>query len=64
MTKSWKEQRHDHGSRPDPKIDCAGEDQQQFTRPIGCGGMNWIHLAQDMDKWWNLVNTVMNFKIP
>ena len=24
------------------------------------GGMEWIHLAQDLDKWWALVNAVMN----
>jgi hypothetical protein len=27
---------------------------------IGCGGMNWINLAQDRDKWTAVVNTVMN----
>jgi len=26
--------------------------------------MDWIHLAQDGDKWWALVNIVMNFHIP
>jgi hypothetical protein len=29
-------------------------------RELGCGGMDWIDLAQDMDKWRNLVNAVMN----
>jgi hypothetical protein len=24
----------------------------------------WIHLAQDRDKWWVLVNTAMNFQVP
>jgi hypothetical protein len=23
-------------------------------------GMEWIHLAQDGDRWWAVVNTVMN----
>jgi hypothetical protein len=23
--------------------------------------VEWIHLAQDRDQWWALVNTVMNF---
>ena len=31
---------------------------------VGCGGMDWIHLAQDIDRWWALVNTVMNLRVP
>jgi len=31
---------------------------------IGCGGVDWIHLAQDRDQWWALVNTVMNARVP
>jgi hypothetical protein len=27
-------------------------------REIGWGGVDWIHLAQDRDKWWAVVNTV------
>ena len=26
------------------------------------GGIDWIDLAQDRDKWWALVNTVMNLR--
>jgi hypothetical protein len=29
-------------------------------REIGWGGVEWIHLAQDRDWWWALVNAVMN----
>jgi len=29
---------------------------------MGCGGMDWIDLAQDRDRWWELVNTVMKFR--
>jgi hypothetical protein len=26
--------------------------------------VDWIHLVQDRDYWWALVNTVMNFRFP
>jgi len=26
--------------------------------------MDWIHLIQDRDQWRDLVNTVMNLRIP
>ena len=28
---------------------------------VGPGGMDWIDLAQDRDRWWVLLNAVMNF---
>ena len=31
---------------------------------VGCGGMEWIELAQDMDRWWALANAVMNLWVP
>jgi hypothetical protein len=34
------------------------------VREIGCGGMDWIDLAQDMDQWRAIVNTVMNLRVP
>jgi hypothetical protein len=27
---------------------------------VGCGGMDWMELAQDRDSWWTVVNTIMN----
>ena len=29
---------------------------------VGCGGMDWIQLAQDKDNWWALVNDVINIR--
>jgi hypothetical protein len=31
---------------------------------MGCGGLNWIELAQDRDRWWALVDAVMNLQVP
>jgi hypothetical protein len=33
-------------------------------RDIGWGGMDWIHLAQDMDQWRGLINMVVNLRVP
>jgi hypothetical protein len=30
---------------------------------VGCGGMDWIGLAQDRDRWWTLLNAVMNLRV-
>ena len=27
-------------------------------------GMDWIDLVQDRERWWDLVNAVMNFRVP
>jgi hypothetical protein len=31
---------------------------------IGFGDVDWIHLAQDRDRWRALGNTVMNLRVP
>jgi hypothetical protein len=33
-------------------------------REEGWGGVGWIHLAQDRDRWRALVNTVIKLPVP
>jgi hypothetical protein len=31
---------------------------------VGWGGMDWIDMAQDRDRWRVLVSAVMNLRVP
>ena len=31
---------------------------------VGWGDMDWTDVAQDRDRWWVLVNAVMNLRVP
>ena len=47
--------RHRHGWEDNIKMDL---------QEVGCGGMDWIDLAQDRDRWRALVNAVMSIRFP
>jgi len=43
---------------------CRCEDNiRMVVREISWEGVDWIHVAQYRDQWWDVVNTVMNLRI-
>ena len=53
------------GKRPLGRPRLRWEDNIKIAlQEMGCRGMDWIELAQDMDRWRALVNTVMNLRVP
>jgi len=37
---------------------------KMVLKDVGCGGIEWIELAQDGDRWWARVNALMNLRVP
>ena len=53
------------GKRSFQRSRCRWEDSSNmYLQEVGCGGMDWIDLAHDRDRWWALVNAVMNLQVP
>jgi hypothetical protein len=53
------------GKRPLVRPRCRWEDNIRMDlQEVGCGGMDWIELAQDRDRWRALVYAVMNLRVP
>ena len=52
------------GKRPLGRPRCIWEDNIKMDlQEVECGGMDWIELAQDRDRWRALVSTVMNLQV-
>ena len=53
------------GKRPLGRPRHRWEDNIKMDlQEVGCGGMGWIELAQERDRWWVLVSAVMNLRVP
>jgi hypothetical protein len=53
------------GKEPFGKVWCQWENNiKMYLQEVGRKGLDWIVLAQDRDRWWALVNAVMNRRVP
>ena len=48
----------------DPVVDRWEDNIKMDLQEVGCGVMVWIELAKDRDRWWVIVNEVMNLRVP
>ena len=53
------------GKRPLGRRRCRWDDNIKMDlQEVGRGCGDWMGLAEDRDRWWALVSTVMNFQVP
>ena len=53
------------GKRPLGRPRHRWEDNNKMgLQEVGCGGTDWIELAQDSNRWQALVNAVMKLRVP
>jgi hypothetical protein len=59
------EERCIQGRRSLGRPRCKWENNIKMDhKEVGYGGMEWIKMAQDSDRWQALVNAVMNLWVP
>jgi hypothetical protein len=60
----WVLLRKYEGKRPlgRPRCRQVGKIKMDLQE-MGCGDVDWIELAQVRDRWWTLVNAVMNLRV-
>jgi hypothetical protein len=53
------------GKRPLGRRRCRwGNNIKMDLQEMGCGGMDWIEMAEDRDRFWAFVSMVMNLRAP
>jgi len=53
------------GKRPLGRPRCRWENNIKMDlQEVGRGCGDWMEFAQDRDRWWALVGTVRNFRVP
>jgi hypothetical protein len=53
------------GKRPLGRTWRRWEDNMKMDlKEVGCGGMDWIELVRDRDRWRALLNAAMNLRVP